>query len=141
MQTSSTSSTSSSSTNQVASKTKALTSDDFIQMMIAQLQHQDPMQPTTNSELMSQMSQISQLQSNTSLQSTLKTLASQSQIGAAGAMIGKTVAGLDDTDKAVQGVVTSVRVEGESIYLELDSGKKLGLSRVTSIASGPTATK
>src|SRR3712207_7626159 len=49
----------------------------FIKMMITQLQHQDPMQPAKNEELLAQMSQIGQLQSATSLQETLKGLVTQ----------------------------------------------------------------
>lgn len=113
---------------------KQLSTDDFIKMMITQLQNQDPMQPTKNEELIAQMAQISQLQSSNQLQDTLKTLTMQNQIGSAGNLIGKMVAGLDDNQENVSGLVTAVRVNKDGVFLQLDSGKQLALQNVTAIA-------
>lgn len=124
---------------QIASKKKDLSSQDFINMMIAQLQHQDPLEPTKNQDLLAQMSQIGQLQSNTQLQDTLKGLAIQSQLGSAGSMIGKMVEGLDNNKTKITGLVNSVRVESDNVFLELDNGHELGLSQITKIAPGPNA--
>lgn len=126
----------SSSPNQLKSKSKQLQTEDFIQMMITQLQNQDPMKPASNQELMQQMAQISDMQSSTTLQTTLKELATQNQIGAAGNLIGKLVEGLDENNEQVEGLVSSVRVEDGQVYLELDSGKRLKLSNVTTVAPG-----
>ena len=111
-----------------------LKTEDFIKMMITQLQQQDPMQPAKNEELLGQMSQIAQLQSNTSLQSSLSGIVKQNQIGSAAGLIGRKVEGLDASDDPVDGMVTSIRVEGDKVNLELDSGKSLELGRVTTIA-------
>jgi flagellar basal-body rod modification protein FlgD len=108
---------------------------DFIKMMVTQLQNQDPTSPTKNEELLAQMSQIGQLQSTSTLTDSLKTMVLQNQIGSAGNMIGKTVEGLDDQDKSVKGIVNSVRVEDNNVVLELDNGNKVQLGRVTSIAA------
>jgi flagellar basal-body rod modification protein FlgD len=125
--------------SQHASTTKQLKTDDFINMMLTQLQNQDPLNPASNADLMAQMAQIGQLQNNSQLQELLTSLASQSQIGSAGNLIGKTVQGLDDNNDKVQGLVTSVQIAGNKISLELDSGKVLALDNVTYIAPGPTA--
>ena len=80
------------SSNQIAGgKGYNLKAEDFIKMMITQLQNQDPLQPTGSDQLLSQMSQIGQMQSASSLQTTLQGLAQQNQIGAASSLIGKTV--------------------------------------------------
>jgi flagellar basal-body rod modification protein FlgD len=122
------------STNKLALKT-----EDFIKMMITQLQQQDPMEPAKNEQLLAQMSQIGQLQSSTQLQESLKGIVQQNQIGAAAGLIGKTIKGLDADDNEVAGRVTSVRVTDDGAELELDNGKALSLSRVTSIATQPAA--
>ena len=114
--------------------------EDFINMMITQLQNQDPLQPTSSQDLLGQMSQIGQLQSSTLLQDSLKSFMLQSQIAAAGNLIGKTVQGMDDANNTVSGAVQSVRVQAGSIYLALDSGATLGLNRVTAITPGATTT-
>ena len=116
-----------------------LKTEDFIKMMITQLQNQDPMEPAKNQELLAQMSQIGQLQSATTLQESLQGMVVQNQIGSAASLIGKDVHGLDGNDDPVSGVVTSVRVEKDGVSLELDSGKTLPLGRVTSI--GPSASQ
>jgi flagellar basal-body rod modification protein FlgD len=118
-----------------AKKNFELKTEDFIKMMITQLQNQDPMEPAKNQELLAQMSQIGQLQSATTLQESLKGMVTQNQIGSAAGLIGKSVDGLDGNDDPVSGVVTSVRVEKDGVSLELDSGKTLPLGRVTSIGA------
>src|SRR5688572_23711369 len=121
-----------------AKKNFELKTEDFIKMMITQLQYQDPMEPAKNQELLAQMSQIGQLQSSTQLQETLKGLALQNKIGSAGTLIGKMGRGLDDAQEPAEGLATWVRVEGNDVFLELDNGKRVGLGSVTEIAQKPT---
>lgn len=111
--------------------------DDFIKMMVTQLQNQDPTNPTQSDQLLSQMSQIGQLQTNTQLQSSLQSMVTQSQIGSAGNLIGKQVGGLDDAGAAVQGIVNSVKVNTSGVFLQLDNGKELSMAKVSSIAPAP----
>ncbi len=129
---------SSQSTRQLKSKGMELKTEDFIKMMITQLQNQDPLEPAKNQDLLAQMSQIGQLQSSTSLQESLKGMVLQNQIGSASALIGKTVQGLDGQDDPVTGLVNSVKVGADGVSLELDNGKSPMLSRVTQIAPTPT---
>lgn len=127
------------STNQMPKKNNfALKTEDFIKMMITQLQNQDPMEPAKNQELLAQMSQIGQLQSQTQLSDSLKSMVLQNNLGAAGNLIGKQVQGTGDRGEPITGLVNSVRVEEGSVFLELDSGKSLELAKVQSIATGPT---
>jgi flagellar basal-body rod modification protein FlgD len=117
----------------------ALNTDDFIKMMVTQLQNQDPLNPTQNQDLLAQMSQIGQLQSTTQLQTTIQSMALQSNLGAAGNMIGKTVQGLDANGNPIGGVVNSVQVQSGNVFLQLDSGQSMALAQITSI-SQPTST-
>src|SRR6476469_4301956 len=114
-----------------ASSPYNLQPEDFIKMMLTQLQNQDPLEPAKNEQLLAQMSQIGQLESSTELQSSLKSLVLQNNIGAAGNLIGKMVQGLDGTGKAVKGLVNSVRVVDGNVSLELDNGKALAMDHVT----------
>ncbi|CAN5424291.1 N/A [soil metagenome] len=118
----------------------ALKPEDFIKMMVTQLQNQDPTQPVKNEELLAQMSQIGQLQSSTTLTTTLQGLTLQSQIGSAANLIGKTVSGLNSGNDPVSGLVTSVKVSGSDVNLELDNGQELGLGKVQSITPAPSGT-
>jgi flagellar basal-body rod modification protein FlgD len=120
--------------NQSPKKALALKPEDFIKMMITQLQNQDPLQPAKNEELLAQMSQIGQLQSSTQLQDSLQKMVVQNQIGSASSLIGKFVQGLSDDNKSVSGTVSSIRVEDNTVRLELDDGTNLPLGNVITIS-------
>jgi flagellar basal-body rod modification protein FlgD len=124
---------------QSKNKSFDLKAEDFIKMMVTQLQNQDPTKPADNGQLLAQMSQIGQLQSSTTLTDSIKGMVLQNQIGSAGNLIGKTVAGVDGQQNPVNGVVNSVKVQSDGVVLELDNGNKLPLSQVTDIAAA-TAT-
>jgi flagellar basal-body rod modification protein FlgD len=113
---------------------------DFLNMMITQLQNQDPLNPTSSSDLLNQMSQIGQLQSSNNLQSSLQSFGLQTSIASASSMMGKTVQGLDANSNPISGVVTSVQVASGNVSLSLDNGNSLPLASVTSISPGPTGT-
>jgi flagellar basal-body rod modification protein FlgD len=123
------------STSTVKSKNKELKSEDFIKMMITQLQNQDPLEPAKNDQMLAQMSQISQLQSSTNLNDSLKSMVMQNQIGSASSLIGKNVTGMAGDNETISGLVTSVKVESDAVKLELDNGQALELGRVTSIGT------
>ena len=130
----STSGTGSTSSTSKKSNPYDLKTEDFIKMMITQLQNQDPTEPVKNEELLAQMSQISQLQSSSTLTTTLQGLNLQNQIGSASSLIGKSVKGLDSNGAPVGGIVNSIKVVGNNVQLQLDSGQALGLGNVTDIA-------
>jgi flagellar basal-body rod modification protein FlgD len=113
---------------------QSLTPSDFISLMVTELQNQDPTQPESSDQLLSQMSQIGQLQSSDTLQSTLTGLAQQNQIGAASSLIGKAIQGLDSSNNSTSGVVSSVSVASTGVTLSLSNGSTVPLSGVTNIA-------
>ncbi|MEO0660669.1 MAG: flagellar hook capping FlgD N-terminal domain-containing protein, partial [Planctomycetota bacterium] len=67
-----------------AQGSQTLDKDAFTQLLVTQLQNQDPTEPAKNEQLLAQMSQIGQLQSSTELQKSLETMTLQSNLGAAG---------------------------------------------------------
>jgi len=112
-----------------------LKTEDFIKMMITQLQNQDPTAPAKNEELLAQMSQIGQLESSNKLQTSLAAITSQNSLSAAGSMIGKMVTGKDTNGEDLEGIVTSVKVVDGKVGLELDNGKQMSMSSVLGITS------
>jgi len=104
-------------------------------MMVTQLQNQDPTQPTSNEEILQQISQIGQLQSADTLQTDLSAMVLQNSISSAGNLIGKSVQGVDTTGATSSGLVNSVQVQNGSVYLQLDSGKQMLLSNVQNISA------
>jgi len=120
--------------------TASMNPSDFINMMITQLQNQDPMQPTDSNALLQQMSAIGQMQASSDMQTTLQSLTLQNQIGAASSLIGKSVTGQDANGNVLNGMVNTVQVTQSGVTLQLDSGKSLDLSKLTAIAPAPTST-
>jgi flagellar basal-body rod modification protein FlgD len=81
-----------------------LSTDDFMNLFLAELQNQDPTQPVDNAQMLTQLSQMSNIQTMQGIQTALE----GSQLSAAANLIGKNVTGLDVNGSAVDGVVTNV---------------------------------
>ncbi len=114
-----------------------LGSDDFLQLLIAQLTNQDPMEPTSNEELLNQISSIRDIELSTSLTSTLEGLTGQQRFASASTLIGQYVTGLpDSTGVAASGVVIGVRFETDGLpVLQLSDGTELAIEQVNTIES------
>ena len=78
--------------------------DDFLKLLITQLQNQDPTSPMENTEFISQMAQFSSLEQMTNMSSSFAKMASFINSSEAAATLGKTVE-LNIGDTSVQGIV------------------------------------
>ncbi len=85
--------------------------DQFLGLLITEMQNQDPMNPMDNAQMLTQLSQIREIGSTNKLTETLGTLAVGQELSMASAMIGKTVKALDSNAKDVEGVVSRVSVQ------------------------------
>ena len=111
-----------------------LSSEEFVEVLFSELTNQDPFNPQDSQALLEQLSSLRNIESQLSLQKQLETLVLQNQLSSAGGLIGKLVAGLDANNDAVEGLVTSVRVQDGKAHLELDTGRLLPIDRLTQIA-------
>jgi flagellar basal-body rod modification protein FlgD len=86
--------------------------DSFIQLLVAELQNQDPMQPMSNTEILQQMSQVQSIQSTGKLTSTLQSVLLGQNVATGSSLLGQTVTGLTDGDKpqTVTGTVEKVTI-------------------------------
>jgi flagellar basal-body rod modification protein FlgD len=85
--------------------------DDFLQLMITELQNQDPLSPLDNAQIVQQMGQIREISATNQLIETLDAVVTGQNLTTASALIGKEVAALTDAGDAVNGVVDRVSVE------------------------------
>jgi flagellar basal-body rod modification protein FlgD len=88
----------------------SLDADMFLDLLITELQSQDPLEPMTNSEIVQQLSQIWELQSNMDLADTLRSITLGQNIAAANSMIGRLIVGQNDQAEEIAGYVDSVTV-------------------------------
>jgi flagellar basal-body rod modification protein FlgD len=82
------------STSETTTSSQTMGKDDFMKLMLAQLQNQDPMNPMDNTAFVAQTAQFTSLEQLQSINKTLQGLASQSGNGgvaSASALLGKTV--------------------------------------------------
>ena len=84
--------------------------DEFLGLLIAQLQTQDPMNPMDNAEILQQVSQMRDIQSTTKLTDTLETVLLGQNMATASSLIGQTITGLSETAENVTGRVQSISV-------------------------------
>ena len=85
--------------------------DDFLQLMITELQNQDPLSPLDNAQIVQQMGQIREISATNQLIDTLDAVLTGQNLGTASTLIGKEVSALTDAGDAVKGVVDRVSVE------------------------------
>jgi len=117
--------------------------NDFMQVLIKQLQYQDPLKPMDNQQMVQQMATIRELETNTQLSDKLSQLSDQQRFSGATTLMGKHVQGTvqdsDGKEYKADGVVKSIRfTEKGDIILELDNGQTLPLTKLTQVYDGAT---
>jgi len=106
---------------------------EFLQLLVAQLKNQDPLNPEDPTQFMSEIAQLTQVQSQT-------TLAAEQQTSAADSMIGLDVSGVGTAGSNVQGVVTSVLLNSSGPPTLMVGSTALPLSSVTEVQEAPATT-
>jgi len=99
--------------------------DDFLQLMVAQLQNQDPLNPTDSTEYMSQIAQFSGVEQSINMNSKLDQLLVNSSISQASTMIGLT---LTSADGSVTGTIASVKIASNGATAVLTDGKEVPIT-------------
>ena len=87
--------------------------DQFLQLLIAELQNQDPLNPLENSEMLQQISQIRDIGATTQLSETLESVLIGQNMATASSLVGKRIQALSDTAEDVEGTVDSVSLEAD----------------------------
>jgi len=107
-----------------------LDKDDFLKILITQLQHQDPTNPMQDKEFIAQMAQFSSLEQMTNMASSFGKLSSVLNSSEAQSLLGRNVEVLDG-DKAIYGKVSQV-VRGEFPLVMVD-GSFYDLEQVSKV--------
>lgn len=113
----------SASANSLSSETnktgeKNLGKMDFINLLVAEMQYQDPLEPSSNTDYVAQMAQFSQVDALSAMQQSMKNMQ-------ASGLVGQTVV-LNVTNPTtgntteVTGTVDFVQYEGNKTYLSVD---------------------
>ena len=115
--------------------------DMFLELMVAQLRYQDPMNPADSGEFLAQNAQFTALEKMQDVaDQTAALLSAQVTFGAAG-LVGKYVSYLDENGASASGLVQSVTYDASGPMLVV-GGAHVSLGQVTSVdavATPPTS--
>ncbi len=127
----------------------SLGKDAFLQLLVTQLQHQDPTKPMDNTEYISQLAQFSSLEQMQNMTKSIENLLDseeQSQLMNYTTFVGKEVEwhemteGLDSEGNFIvnngKGVIEKMRfVDGEPVFV-LEDGKEIKPGNISSVYNG-----
>jgi flagellar basal-body rod modification protein FlgD len=109
----------------------SLGKDDFLKILMTQLQNQDPLNPMQDQDFISQMANFSSLEQMTNLNTSMDNFvksAAQNQFMQASSMIGKTVTYLDNQGNEMTGAVKSVLFKDGSTSFQLNDNNQTSIT-------------
>ena len=106
---------------------------DFLNLLVAQLSAQDPMNPISNTDFIAQMAQFSTLQQSQTMQQNLAGIQSGQTALQANALLGQTVQLQTTPGQTVTGVVSAVNFQAGTPTLTVN-GQSYDLSQVLSVS-------
>lgn len=110
--------------------------DQFLNLLCAEMQYQDPLEPTTNTDYVAQMATFSQLEATLSMKDSLTESASATESSVANSLVGKNVVVVDPESETgyTTGKVDYVMYEDGEIYLSIEN-KLYNLSSLDTVAN------
>lgn len=99
-------------------KANPVNEDMFLQLLVAEMKYQDPMEPTSNTEWISQYATFTQVQKQSDMQQSLKQMEANNLVGKQ--VIMKSVNSATGETKFVSGQVDYMYVENGEIYLSIN---------------------
>lgn len=109
---------------QTSAKTASLDYTAFLRLLIAQMQNQDPTNPTDPAQWMGQIASFSNVEQSIQANAKLDAMMTSMALSQVDGIIGHTVTSDDGT---ISGKVTSVRIISGGAVAMLDTGKELFL--------------
>ena len=103
--------------------------DDFLQLRVTQLQHQDPLAPMEDKDFIAQMAQFTSLEQ-------MKNMNNAVQITQATSYIGKQVTWADSQGIEQRGIVTAIRIVNSEPKVMIGS-ESLELKKIMSVTDAP----
>jgi flagellar basal-body rod modification protein FlgD len=108
--------------------------DAFLKLFVAQLSHQDPMNPMNDSEFMGQMASFSTLEQVTNLATANQQVAANLTSSSAIGLIGRTVTWMDANDELHTGTVEKVTTAGGTPTLTVSGTEGVDPATITQVA-------
>lgn len=113
---------------------------EFFNLMIAELQNQDPLDPADNEQLLNQIALIRDIGTNDSLVESLESLVSRQDLASTSNLIGKNVQAISVLGEEVEGVIdrislfTDPRTDERGLYAFIGE-TPIGVENIRSITA------
>lgn len=105
--------------------------DDFLQLLVTQLQHQDPLAPMEDKDFIAQMAQFTSLEQ-------MKNMNNAVQVTQATSYIGKQVTWADSQGTEQTGIVTAIRIVNSEPKVMIGE-ESIELKKIMSVTDAPVA--
>lgn len=109
-------------------------SEEFLKLLTVQLSNQDPFEPMSDTEFISQMANFSSLEQMNTLSSNFSSFSARQEQLSSQAFLGKVATINDGSEEGVSGTVSSVSIDADgSIKVTID-GTQYDSSLITSVS-------
>ena len=99
---------------------------DFMKLIVAQMQNQNPLDPQSNTDFMAQMAQFEALNQMTAMAQGMKTLQAVNELSSSASMVGRTITGKQvDATSALREVVANQQFSLS--YEQLNNAQKVNV--------------
>lgn len=103
--------------------------DAFLQLLVAQMKYQDPLEPTSNTEYISQYATFSQVEQMQNMATTMELSRASTYVGQ---LVEVTTTSSSGDTKVIQGIVDYVTYENNKAYVSID-GTSYSADDVTAV--------
>ncbi len=107
-----------------AAQSATINYNEFVQLLVTELQNQDPTNPMDPTQQVSQLASFSAVEQQVQTNSTLTSLLNNSYLSQAEAAIGKIAT---SSDGSISGTISSVTVTSSGVTANLSNGSALTL--------------
>ena len=112
---------------------QTLGKDDFLKLLVGQLQHQDPLAPSDDQQWIGQMAAFSQLEQVSNTAQTTQKIVDTLNVNGTLSLIGRTVTYLDESGGSHEGVVQTVDMAGGTASLTVGGVAGIAAGSVTRV--------
>ncbi|OGV37897.1 MAG: hypothetical protein A2020_09985 [Lentisphaerae bacterium GWF2_45_14] len=120
---------------------KALGKADFLNLLMAELQNQDPLSPMDNKDMILQLAQFSAIEGTQNLNENMDQYIDTANLATASSLIGKQVVYQDiDTGFEMIGSVNKINVVGNTLSMDVD-GANVKMYQIKSVYNPPATSE
>lgn len=117
----------------VKGEEEQVTHDDFLTLLVTQMQNQDPLSPMEDTQMMSQFAQLQQLDNQTSMTKAMVDMRNEYAMQGASTLIGKKVYIETENGSTTNGEVVQTLMSDDSVQLVLGNGQTVDYSDVVKV--------